>query len=94
MADMELDKRLTVAEHKILTLQKIEKQVGEIHNALYKNGLSSKVNELWCWKGKIEKVIVGVLIVVFGALATAYLSRPDVDDRLSRIETKIESLKR
>ena len=93
MENEELDKRLTIAEHKIKTLEKIEKQVGEIHNALYKNGLSSKVNELWCWKGKIEKIIAGVLIVVFGALATAYLTRPDVDDRLSRIETKIEALK-
>ncbi len=101
MASDELDKRLAIAEQRLDSFSKFEerfeKQLNEIHEALYKNGLSSKVSDLWQWRARVEKriysVIMGVLIVVFSALMVAYINRPDVDERLGRIETKIEALK-
>ena len=97
----DLDKRLAIAEQRLDSFckfeQRFEKQLNEIHEALYKNGLSSKVNQLWFWRSRLEKriysVIMGVLIVVFSALMVAYINRPDVDERFDRIETKIEALK-
>ena len=101
MANEELDKRLAIAEQRLDSFskfeQRFEKQLNEIHEALYRNGLSAKVNQLWHWRAKIEKriysVIMGVLIVVFSALMVAYINRPDVDKRFDRIEMKIEALK-
>ncbi len=101
MPSDDLDKRLAIAEQRLDSFgkfeQRFEKQLNEIHQVLYKDGLSSKVDQLWLLRTKIEKriysVIITVLFLVFGVLATAYFNRPNVDDRLSRIEMKIEALK-
>jgi len=97
MENGDLDKRLLVVEQNLeqikTLLEKIGKDIDDFYERMYENGQSAKINALWDWKGKLEKVLLSVLIIVLGALITAYFVKPDIDDRLNRIETKIEALK-
>lgn len=87
------EKWIPIVETNRLTLERMEKKVDEIHDVVYKNGLSMKVNTLW----GINKIVLSIITAIFISVIVYFITNPGNDEtnkRLNKIETMIEQIER
>lgn len=75
----------------------ISDQVKDMHEVLYKNGLTSKVQTMWEWRRTIDKVIVGVITALLTAIGLYFFHPKDASadkeliEHLKKIEQKLDA---
>lgn len=88
------EKWIPIVEINRQTLEKIEKKVDQIHDVVYVNGLSMKVNTLWA----INKIVLGMITTIIVGIIIYFVTNPFSNDetnkRLNKIETMIEQIEK
>lgn len=92
MLSQDWEKWVPVVAENNKRLEKIEKQVEEIHNVVYKNGISAKVNTLW----SINRIVLSIITAVIIGVAIYFITQPvnsDIEKKLEKIERKLDKVK-
>lgn len=90
------EKWLPVIARKLDSLASCETQIREMHDVIYKNGLSSKINTLWEWRRDVNKVLIGLimaLIIGLGGFIWQNVTRAEtLEKQLNMINHQLEYL--
>jgi len=76
--------------------EQVREQIREMHDVIYKNGLSHKVSTLWEWRRDINKVIITLIvamIVGLGGFIWQSVTRAEtLEKQLNMINHQLEKL--
>lgn len=95
MPPVDWEKWIPIVENNRKTLERMEKKIDDIHDVVYKNGLSNKVSTLWEWRTDINKIILGIVTAILIAIIGYFIASPwdkdtkqgyDIERRLDKIE--------
>lgn len=91
------EKWLPAIARKLDALASCETQIREMHDVLYKNGLSNKVSTLWEWRRDINKVIITLIVALIVGLAgfiwQSVTRNSLLERQFEKIEHQLEELK-